>query len=93
MPAEEIAYDVLAGVSIGAANGGTIGMFKPGHEKEAFDLLYEYWADPSEDVLFYNWPHWGPIAGFWKPALVDMTPSYERTKRRLTTPMSRRVAF
>ena len=83
---------MITGVSIGAANGGTLAGFKRGEEKAAINLLYEDWADPAQDKLFDEWPHWGPIAGFWKPSLFDMTPSHERAKKRLI-PMSRKVAF
>ena len=49
LPAEEVAYDVVTGVSIGAVNSGTIGIFETGQEKEAFDLVYSYWADLTTD--------------------------------------------
>lgn len=37
LPAEEIAYDVIVGVSIGAMNGATLSIFPPGEEREAIE--------------------------------------------------------
>lgn len=34
---DDIKYDVIAGVSAGAANGGTLSMYAPGQEKDAID--------------------------------------------------------
>ena len=45
LPAEEIAYDVSVGVSIGAVNAAVLGLFEKGQEKEAFALLKDYWSD------------------------------------------------
>jgi predicted acylesterase/phospholipase RssA len=49
---EDIAYDAVVGVSIGAVNSGTIGIFEKGKEKESFSLLKEYWSDLNTDDLF-----------------------------------------
>ena len=49
LPAEEIAYDVVTGVSIGSVNSATIGMYEKGREKEAFATLKDYWSDLSTD--------------------------------------------
>ena len=93
LPPEEIQYDVVTGVSIGSVNAATIGMFEKGREKEAFDLLKDYWSDLSTDQIFVEWPHWGPIAGLWKNSVFDSTPLHTRVNTRLLNPMRRKVAF
>lgn len=93
LPIEEIAYDVTTGASIGAVNAATIGMFAKGNETEAYKMLYDDWADLSTDQIFVEWPHWGPIAGFWKPSFFDDTPTHNRINTRLLNPFKRRVAF
>jgi predicted acylesterase/phospholipase RssA len=58
LPAEEINYDVVSGVSVGAINGGTFSLFESGQEKEAVDYLEKIWLDMTPDKLFINWSWW-----------------------------------
>jgi predicted acylesterase/phospholipase RssA len=94
LPIEDIGYDVITGVSIGAVNGGTLAIFEKGDEADAIALLRTYWNDTSTDGLFQEWPYVGPIAGFWKNSFVDMTPSHERIKERfMGKDFAREVSF
>jgi predicted acylesterase/phospholipase RssA len=93
LPPEEIQYDVVVGVSIGAVNAATIGMYEKGREKEAFATLKDYWSDLETDQIFVQWPTWGPIAGLWKNSLFDSTPTHDRINQRLKNPMRRKVSF
>ena len=93
LPAEEIAYDVVVGVSIGAVNAGTIGIFEKGIVMAAFAHLVVYWCILKTDEIFLKWSHWGPLAGFWKNSFFDMTPSHVKVNQRLTNPMKRKVSF
>ena len=93
LPAEEIAYDVVVGVSIGSVNAATIGMYEKGREQEAFATLKDYWSDLETDQIFVEWPTWGPIEGLWRNSLFDDTPTHDRIKNRLLNPMRRKVAF
>ena len=43
MPANEIEYDYIAGVSIGAYNASILATFPIGDEKEAIDYMLEHW--------------------------------------------------
>ena len=40
MPAEDIKYDYISGVSIGAINASYLALFPPGQEKEAAEGLW-----------------------------------------------------
>lgn len=93
LPAEEVAYDVVVGVSIGAVNAATIGMYEKGRESEAFDTLVDYWSDLETNQIFVNWPSWGPLAGLWRNSLFDDTPTHTRVNTRLKNPMRRKVSF
>ena len=43
MPPEEIEYDIVAGVSIGAYNASLFSIFPQGKEKDAVKLMTENW--------------------------------------------------
>jgi predicted acylesterase/phospholipase RssA len=93
LPPEEIAYDVSVGVSIGAVNSATIGLFEKGQEKEAFALLKDYWSNLDTNEIFVEWPKWGPIAGFWKNSFFDNTPSHKYINDRFINPVKRKVSY
>ena len=42
MKPEEIRYDYVAGVSVGAVNASIFATFPPGEEKEAIDLMTKF---------------------------------------------------
>ena len=84
---------MVVGVSIGAVNAGTIGIYEKGDEKGAFAQLVDYWSVLKTDEIFVEWPHWGPLAGFWKNSFFDMTPSHVKVNQRLKNPMKRKVSF
>ena len=92
-PEGEVAWDVTTGVSIGAINTATFGIYEVGEEKAAIAKMHEYWKILDTSSIFVQWPHWGILAGFWKPSFFDNTPSHENVKQRVTNPMKRRVAF
>jgi predicted acylesterase/phospholipase RssA len=52
LPQEDIEYDVVVGVSIGAVNAATIGMYDKGEEAAAFATLKDYWSDLDTDQIF-----------------------------------------
>ena len=41
MPAGEVQYDIIAGVSIGAYNAALFALYPPGEEKQAVDLIFQ----------------------------------------------------
>ena len=69
----EIAYDVVAGVSIGAINAAIFSSFKRGHEVEGINKLLELWNTYSVESLWSTWETFGWLAMLWKPSLVDNT--------------------
>ena len=53
---EDMAYDVVTGVSAGTLNGGVISWFKPGDEKAAAEYVYNTWVNLKSTDAFTNWP-------------------------------------
>ena len=39
MPAEEVAYDIITGISAGGLNAGALSFFEKGKEKDGADFL------------------------------------------------------
>ena len=52
MPAEEIQYDIIAGVSIGAINASLLATYPKGEEQEAKDFLFNMFHGHTSDELF-----------------------------------------
>jgi len=45
LPADEVAYDVVTGISVGSINGLVFSSFEKGKEKEAVDFLDSVWNE------------------------------------------------
>ena len=58
MPPDEIEYDIVAGVSIGAYNASLISIFPPGKEKDAVKFLAENWEIDTSDLFSFYTPKW-----------------------------------
>jgi NTE family protein len=65
LPPEEIMYDVVVGVSIGAMNGGAFSLFPLGEEKEAIEYLEQIWATIDHTNMFQDWG-WYALEAFFK---------------------------
>lgn len=55
LPKEDVAYDVVTGVSVGAINGAGIATFAPGEEVEAADFIMDVWSNIKKDSLYDQW--------------------------------------
>jgi len=53
---EDMAYDVITGVSAGSLNGSVIASFKPGDEKAAAELMVDVWTALQSTDAFTQWP-------------------------------------
>lgn len=63
LPKEEVAYDVVTGVSVGSINAGAVTLHDIGEEKAAVDWMYDLWSVLKASDVYENWP-WGYIQGF-----------------------------
>lgn len=79
----DIAYDVIAGVSIGAINAALLSSFKRGDELDGINQLNKLWNTYSVENMWSSWETFGWLAMLWKPAMVDNTQLIEAIKSEM----------
>lgn len=67
---DEIKYDYVSGVSVGAINASVLSLYPPGKEKEAVDELYGLYTEYLPQDYWEYWPY-KLIAPFRKSSMVD----------------------
>ena len=67
---EEIAYDYVSGVSVGAINASILALYPPGQEKDAVKELEELYFKYKPQDYWSFWPHY-IIEPFYKQSFVD----------------------
>ena len=75
LQSDDIAYDVLTGISIGSINSLSFAQFPKGQEKQASDILMSLWLNlnGSSNVI-KNWPG-GVVEGItFRSGLYDTSP-------------------
>ena len=93
MPGDEIEYDYVAGVSIGAINASVLATFPKGEEKEAIDLLTSLYETYTTSELFEFYSPWW-IAPFTHPSFADNTKLMEIVDETLgDRPFQRKLSF
>ena len=75
LPPNEVAYDVITGISAGSLNGLSISLFEKGDEKRARDYLKNIWTTIKRENIYKNWPIWK--IPFLQPGFVDSSPMRE----------------
>lgn len=53
---EDLAYDVVAGVSVGSLNGSGLASYAPGNETAAAEWIFGVWNDLTSKDVFTSWP-------------------------------------
>ena len=93
MPAEDIKYDYVSGVSIGAVNASFIALFPPGQEKEAAEGLWsKYDGHSSADIMEPYTP--SILAGFFHNSLLDSTKFKDQIEEFLAdSPFKRKLSL
>lgn len=56
LPAEDIVYDVITGVSVGSINAMAIALHEKGNEKAAIDWMINLWGQLQASNIYTNWP-------------------------------------
>ena len=79
----DIAYDVFAGVSIGALNGALLSSFDRGDEAEAIKTLVKLWQSYGITDLWDTWPIFGYFAMIWKQSVLDNQKLLEMVKKEM----------
>lgn len=93
MPAEDIKYDYVSGVSIGAINASIFALFAPGEEKEAAELIVKsYDGQASSDA----YDAYSPLifAPFMHDSMTDNTKFVERLENLMVDkPFKRKLSI
>jgi NTE family protein len=79
-----INYDIYTGTSVGAINTGFLAMFKTGEEKEAAQLLKDWWLKLDNSKIYKSWPYWGRIAAAWRKSFYDSSPLHELIRENIS---------
>ena len=67
-------YDIYTGTSVGAINTAFLAMFKSGEEKQAAELLKNWWLQLDNSKIYKPWAYWGRLAAAWKKSFYDSSP-------------------
>ena len=70
MPSEELTYDYVGGVSIGALNASIFSLFEPGDEKSAIETMRSLY-DGRDSKEFFKFRNWSYIKAFTENSLAD----------------------
>lgn len=74
LPPEEVMYDVVSGISVGALNAAHCATYAIGQEGQMADDLVAMWSNLTSDNIYQNW-RGGILAGLlWQKGLYDNTP-------------------
>jgi len=74
LPKEEVAYDVISGVSVGSINAAFVSLFEKGDEVKMSEELVEMYMNMTTDEIWKEWPY-GIFRSIWKePSLLDNSP-------------------
>lgn len=56
LPAEEVMYDVITGVSVGSINAMAIALHQIGDEPTAINWMLDLWGKLTSSNIYNNWP-------------------------------------
>lgn len=79
-----INYDIYTGTSVGAINVAFLAMFKAGEEKQAANLLKDWWLKLDNSKIYKSWPYWGRIAAAWRKSFYDSSPLHELIRENVS---------
>ena len=80
----KINYDIYTGTSVGAINTAFLAMFKSGEEKQAAELLKEWWLKLDNSKIYKPWPFWGRIAVAWQKSFYDSSPLHSIIRENIS---------
>ena len=80
----QISYDIYTGTSVGAINTAFLAMFKTGEEKQAAQLLKDWWLKLDNSKIYTPWAFWGRIAVAWRKSFYDSTPLHNLIKENVS---------
>lgn len=92
LPADEVSWDVISGISTGSLNTAGMSMFPKGKEVDAMELLKNVWLNiTGPDNIFVEWPEGVVFSLLTRPSLFDTTPLRNLVSKVLTEPIARKI--
>jgi|ERR1700722_1727010 len=80
----ELHYDIMAGTSVGAINTSFLAMFKQGEEKQAAELMKNWWLKLDSSKIYKPWMFWGRTAVAWKKSFYDSSPLQNLIRKNIS---------
>lgn len=94
LPASEVAWDVVSGISTGSLNAAGFSLFPKGKELDAVNLIKDVWLGiTSSDDIFIEWPEGVVYSILGKPSLFSTVPLRNLITKFFTVPVSRKVVI
>jgi predicted acylesterase/phospholipase RssA len=88
LPADQIQYDVVTGVGIGAINAAVIAAHGKGDEIAALAELTTMWKNLKEKDVYKNWSWGGPVRGLlFEASLYDSRPFRSFISKNVKAPV------
>jgi len=81
--AQQIKYDILCGVSVGALNTSFLSQYKIGEEIRAYTDLLNLWGTIDDSKIYKHWCIVRELAGLWKPSLYNSKPLMDMVRNTL----------
>ena len=77
LPAKEVQYQVVSGISVGALNAAHVASYPVGEELNMSEELINLWTNMRTENLYKKW-NWGIMEGLFEhQGLYDSSPLYE----------------
>lgn len=91
---EEVAYDVLTGVSAGALNALALSVFEPTDLLRAADFITALWNSVPDYSVYQHWPGGIPDGLFLRKGIFDISPGRQwLTDNLRNKTVKRKVSF
>lgn len=76
-------YDILTGISVGALNVSCLSMFNSENEKQAFEMLNNFWINLENKKVHKRWFPFGKLHALWKKSLYNSQPLIDLVHKTL----------
>eukprot|EP00744_Colponema_vietnamica_P004212 GILI01006326.1.p1 GENE.GILI01006326.1~~GILI01006326.1.p1 ORF type:complete len:346 (-),score=117.87 GILI01006326.1:190-1227(-) len=91
LPADQVQWDVISGISVGSINTAAMGLFAKGDEKNMAEFLVNTWKGISADQVYKKWPGGDAEGLFFKNAIFDSSPLREYLTNHLKSGLKDRM--
>lgn len=89
LPADEVRWNIITGISTGALNTGGFSNYPYGEEKAAAQFLIDTWSTIDQEDIYKDWSVWGisAIEGiFFRSGFYNNSPLKHLVKNLITSP-------